>query len=321
MELNSFAEYITLEHPLTIIDIGARGGVQKRWKEILCQVPSKLIGFEPDQEECVALNEWTPDNQLFIPAALSSEDGERIFYRTESVGNCSFYNPNAIFIRRFVPSPAYKVNETLTIMTTTLDNALSKQQIKDVDFIKMDVEGSEVDIIVGGGKRTLQSVFGIEVEVWFNEIYQGQPLFSDVDFALREKGFRLFDVARSNFFKRAEGKHLGGPKGQLMTGDALYFRDLLTMNNKSVFWTASKLVKCILILIAYGYYDYALEILEIARQRQAIDPPKLKILTEVVMRSGSRKLPYFRGRWRVSNWLKNVARWLSVREKDFLGNW
>jgi len=39
-------------------------------------------------------------------------------------------------------------------MTTTLDNALSKQQIKDVDFIKMDVEGSEVDIIVWGETYT-----------------------------------------------------------------------------------------------------------------------------------------------------------------------
>jgi len=159
------------------------------------------------------------------------------------------------------------------------------------------------------------------VEVWFNQLYEGQPLFSDVDFALREKGFQLFDVARSNFFKRAEGKHLGGPKGQLMTGDALYFRDLVAMDKQSVFWTASKLVKCILILIASGYYDCALEILETARQRQVIDAPRLKNLTEVVIRSGSRKLPYFRGRWRVSNWLKAAARWLSVREGDSLGNW
>jgi len=106
MEVISFAEYTTSKSPLTIIDIGARGGPQKRWKEILRQVPSRLIGFEPDQEECVALNEQTPDSHLFIPAALSSEDGKRIFYKTESAGNYSFCNPKAVFIRRFVPSPA-----------------------------------------------------------------------------------------------------------------------------------------------------------------------------------------------------------------------
>lgn len=57
-----------------------------------------------------------------------------------------------------------------------------------VDAIKLDTQGSELDIL-RGASRALSSCTLIEIEVEFNPIYEGQNLFCDVDRFLRDRGF------------------------------------------------------------------------------------------------------------------------------------
>ena len=47
-----------------------------------------------------------------------------------------------------------------------------------------------------GNKHVLNSLVGIEIEVGFLEIYKNQPIFSDVDLFLRDRGFDLYRLDR-----------------------------------------------------------------------------------------------------------------------------
>jgi hypothetical protein len=60
-----------------------------------------------------------------------------------------------------------------------LDGFVEYNNIGPVDFIKIDVQGAELDIFKGG-KKTLENVLKIICEVEFVHHYENQPLFGDV---------------------------------------------------------------------------------------------------------------------------------------------
>ena len=74
-----------------------------------------------------------------------------------------------------------------SVATTRLDDI---NGIEKIDFIKLDVQGSELTIL-SNAKRLLESCLLVQVEVEFVELYEGQPLFSDVDNFMRSRCFQF----------------------------------------------------------------------------------------------------------------------------------
>ena len=69
--------------------------------------------------------------------------------------------------------------------TRTLD---SISEIAQLDYLKIDVQGGEL-VIFRNGKARLGAAVAIQTEVSFMPLYQGQPVFGDIDLALRALGF------------------------------------------------------------------------------------------------------------------------------------
>ena len=67
---------------------------------------------------------------------------------------------------------------------------LTNDMIEQPSLLKIDVQGYELDVL-GGSETCLDRFDVVYVEASFMELYQGQPLASDVIDALNEKGFRL----------------------------------------------------------------------------------------------------------------------------------
>lgn len=61
------------------------------------------------------------------------------------------------------------------------------------DFLKMDVQGAELDILDGMG-NSLKSVRWIYLEVSFVSLNEGSPLFADVFSYLTMKGYSIVDM-------------------------------------------------------------------------------------------------------------------------------
>ena len=235
---------------LVIVDVGASGGIDPRWSKTTEFY--KGILFEPDPREFDALKKNSDNNLIVINSALSDSNKEIELHLCKKQEVSSVYPPNFNFLNKFADSERFNVEKIIHLNADTLDNQLKKEGIDEVDFIKIDTQGYELSILKGCSS-CLENVVGLEVEVEFEPVYIGQPLFSEVDNYVKENGFILVDLKRY-YWKRKNNKNTGNRKGQIIFGDALYFKSpeqILSSSNIS----QEKIIRTIYVYLAYGYVD------------------------------------------------------------------
>lgn len=93
--------------------------------------------------------------------------------------------------------------ETITIPTKTLDGC-NYFEGELIDFIKIDVQGAELDIL-NGGKNTLSRTDCVSLEVSLVEYNQGAPLISEIIDKMREYNFYMLDIIEYHSFSHLFG--------------------------------------------------------------------------------------------------------------------
>jgi len=266
---NEFFGQYTKSNPIILIDVGARGGIDTKWY-LLDEGNLRILGFEADPQECERLNRQTGDNHTYFPIALFNRAGAIEINIAQSPATSSIYLPNLSLMDRFPNSDDLKVVKLNRVRCNTLDRVLELYNIRDADFLKVDTQGSEFQILEGARCTLKNFIFGVEVEVEFSQLYKNQPLFSDVDIYLRDLGFSLFDINLSRLKRKKYGNVYS--KGQVLWAHALYFKDfLLNKNINSNYLNFEKVIKAIAIAELYGFSDFALELLDFYYNREFID--------------------------------------------------
>jgi FkbM family methyltransferase len=266
----------------------------------------KAILFEPDPREYEILKSERREDLIILNCALSDGVKTIDFYLCKAQKVSSSYLPNIDFLEKFPEAENYKVLKTINISTDTLDNQLRKNDIAEIDFIKIDTQGHELPILQGS-VNSLNSVIGLEIEVEFASIYKNQPLFNEVDSFVRRYDFDLFDIKRY-YWKRNDIDNYGGQqKGQLVFGDTLYFKSperVLLMHEI----TQEKIVRAICIYIVYGYIDLA-QILSNSAYSKGILSAEIHDAVRLIISKcrGRTPIPHFRGKWRIHNILQKMA--------------
>lgn len=278
-----------LPRELIYCDVGARWGIVKPWSSFRDIV--RLISFEPDREEYDSLMKNKDSNDTIYPYALFDEPKRLPLNLTRSRGCSSIYKPNLEFLKNYPDYERFEIEDAVTIETTSLDSLYNEKVLPRADFIKLDVQGAELGVLEGGEVFLNENILGIEVEVEFQPMYEKQPLFSDVDRFIRESlGLQIQDI-RKTYWKYPEGIDVGGAKGQLIFGDALYFRppqDVLPWCSRFCIDDVSdKLQMACLVGIIYGYLDYSLCLLS---------QPSLSDFMDEDTINGWRSLIYYHGK-------------------------
>jgi len=151
----------------------------------------------------------------------------------------------------------------------TYSDFRDKYKTKIPNIIKIDTQGSELDIVKAFNQDDISQTYAIAIRVCFDEINEGQPLFTDIDRYMTGIGFNLQDLklSKTNIFKDGIPyyylKKYGSNKNPNITqkihgGFALYFK-----NEQAQYGTSEILmVKQFITLILYKCFDEAIIILE-----------------------------------------------------------
>lgn len=93
--------------------------------------------------------------------------------------------------------------ETITVPTKTLDEC-NYFEGQPIDFIKIDVQGSELDIL-NGGENTIKNTEYVLIEASLVEYNQGAPLVGDIVDKMKEYGFYILDIVEYHSFAHLYG--------------------------------------------------------------------------------------------------------------------
>ncbi len=172
----------------TVVDVGANRGqfalVARR------RFPRATIhACEPQPAVARTLTALFADDAAVhvYTVALGASTGERELHVTRADDSSSLLPPTEQQTRAF---PGTDEVARIRVPVARLDALLPAARITRPCLLKIDVQGSELDVL-RGAEGTLQAVDQLYVECSFVEFYAGQALASDVIAYLRERGFRL----------------------------------------------------------------------------------------------------------------------------------
>ena len=270
------------KNPITIVDVGARWGFNSEWSVFGDSL--RVICFEPDEDECRRLNSGAKGNVVYIPAALGREESMETLYETALSASSGLYKTDMDYFSRLLNRDNGIVASERKLRVDTLDRILAANNIEAIDFIKLDVEGAELDVLIGGDRFVKNNgLIGILSEIRFQEEINHCPVFWQLDQHVRQSGFRLFNLQFHHQSRRAlpypglvdyrtaEGKRFFAytTHGQIMDGDALYFRDFLipANANRCHNMDPTQLLKAAALLEVYCLNDCAAELIIAFREK------------------------------------------------------
>jgi FkbM family methyltransferase len=187
MNLQAIEKYF---YPNKILDIGANIG--QFYRECKEAFPSSYVfSIEANQNCSTPLSRVTPN---FTIALLGAKEGPTKFYRNRVSDVCT---GNSIYREESEHFQGEKLLVTEENMVT-----LDSLNLPEFDLIKLDTQGSELDIIKGG-LNLCRKARALLLEVSVVPCNQGAPLEEEVTKALFDLGFHKMEILENHIY---EGK-------------------------------------------------------------------------------------------------------------------
>lgn len=259
----------------SLVDVGASGGIADHWAVFGDALVA--VGFDPlvTNMKKMAAAERRP-RVAYEAAFVGCHDFDRLFPPEQR----SFFDPyhRASSIRAqqvmrvdFVADHFNEGDELVwSDRHVTLDDRFS--DAASLDFLKVDTDGSDIQVLLGADRLLREGAFlGAMIEMQFHgPSHDYANTFANIDRYLRARGFTLFDLDRNRYTRGV----LPGLfeyditaqtlSGQVLWGDALYFRDLANPSYGEMWHydvTRERLLKLVALLDLHALPDCAAELL------------------------------------------------------------
>jgi FkbM family methyltransferase len=174
--------------PKAAIDVGAYSG---EWTLALRQLfpETRVLMVEPQaaQKDRLQALTYVHEGVEFAPVLLGPAVTSGVtFYQAETGSSV-------------LRDPGNTAAQSTAMPMTTLDVVTAGTHFERPDFLKLDVQGYELEVLKGA-ERLLESVEVVMMEVNLIAVYEGAPLVHEVVSYMAARGFRVYDIC--TFFRR-----------------------------------------------------------------------------------------------------------------------
>lgn len=173
-----------------------------------------------------------------------------------------------------------QITKTYTTKVYSMDWLVKNGKIDEIDFLSMDVQGAELDILNGASDALKSTIIGVVTETDFSQLYSDQPLFCDVQNRLNRDNFRLFQIYNLQYFNsKSYVKELAG-RGFLAVGESLFLKDkeLKTSLSREEIIRSVKLAAC---AVVFDQLDFALNIVDFLVSNKLVSLESLSTKTNI----------------------------------------
>ena len=197
----------------TVFDVGANVGQSAL--AFRQQFPeADVFSFEPAEETFQTLQQaCRHDSKIHsYQLAISDVNGEKEFFINEDQ-SCNSLLESSGEIKNPSLSEKLKPVGSSTVQCQTLETFCNDHSIKEIEFLKMDIQGAELQAIAGGSELfTSGRVKVVFCEVLFSPMYKNACDFSAISNAMKGFGYPLYGLYNLYHFK-SDG---------LLWGDAIF---------------------------------------------------------------------------------------------------
>jgi FkbM family methyltransferase len=167
--------------PRMIVDVGAWRG---NWSESVAQIfpNAKVRMFDALEANREYLKRFKDERFSFDICVLASVGGKQRDFAVSGTGSSLYAE------RSNAPHSIVKVR------TKTLDDVLANELVEDPIFLKLDVQGAELDVLAGG-QHTLNRCEVVQLEVGLLRYNDGAPDFVDVVTYMNDRRFKMHEIA------------------------------------------------------------------------------------------------------------------------------
>jgi FkbM family methyltransferase len=173
-----FKDYVPIPKDSIVVDVGAHIGA---FSVMVARKAHRVLSFEPEPSNFQMLKKNKELNHLenvsIFEMAVSGSCGYQdiTVYSEGSTGSHSLYQGSA------------KGVEKKRVQTVSLDEIIRKEALTRIDFLKLDCEGAEHDILKHMSFDTASKIQGIAMETH----RVSQECFIDIPDRLKELGFEV----------------------------------------------------------------------------------------------------------------------------------
>ncbi len=223
--------FLNLDNKINLVDIGAAATAEEPiYKSIMEIGAGSLYAFDGDKrQQDLIYKTFRKDTSIFTDLLFDGSD-QTLYLSSAAAGMTSLLKPNTNALKFFNNFSNFgKVEKTEKVSTKRLDDI---KEIPLIDFLKMDVQGSELTILENGSEK-LRNCLAIQLEISFISLYENQPTFGEIDRWMRINGFaphRFIKVKRWSISPTIFNNNFRVPGNQLLEGDIIYIKDPLNLS-------------------------------------------------------------------------------------------
>jgi len=284
---------------LVAVDAGAANGLLPHWQHL--PHVATVYQIEPRQDACRELEAINaaagyPGRCKVVATGLSRTGGERTLYVSNAPTGSSLFEIDPArsadcaayvdlrYLYPIVPTP---------IQTESLGEVLSRYGEDNLDLVKLDIQGAELEVMQGLDAQRLDSLLAVEIEVGLHDLYPKEAGFHAAQAFFEAQGLELFDVRVARVHLPRAGNHehfqtqVFGTYGnspsvsaRIWEFDAVYFRKRSLLLARR---DAQALRRMMAIYCTYNYFAEAYDLVEQGHAQGVLDAPLAAELKQAVV--------------------------------------
>jgi FkbM family methyltransferase len=303
------------------VDVGAANGPLPHWH--LLDGVARLYQIEPREDACRDLERENSSAGLsatrhVVLAGVAGTEGERTLYVSNAPTGTSLLphdSEGAVDCADYVdPDYLFPITER-NIETRRLSSILDAANEANVDLIKLDIQGAELEALQGLGINRLRNLLGAELEVGMHSFYPPEARFPAIQHFMEDHGLELFDVRVSRVRRPWHGKH-GAYEAEVFSVDPnsptiaarLWEFDAVYFRKKSLVLSdgdASTVRRMAVVYAIYSFYSEAHSLIGKAEQAGLLTEAEARELEQLIV--DLHHVACYRP------WLANTSFWRAMR--------